>query len=77
MDVSNAAVGAVLQQRLGNTWCPIVYFSRKLKPAQMRYSTFDHELLAIYLAIKHFQHFIEGRDFYVCTDYKPLTFALL
>ena len=75
-DASSVAVGAVLQQRLNNSWCPIAYFSRKLTPAQMRYSTFDRELLAIYLAIKHFQHFIEGRDFYVCTDHKPLTFAL-
>ena len=75
-DASSAAVGAVLQQRIGDTWCPLAYFSRKLTPAQTKYSTFDRELLAIYLAIKHFQHFIEDRDFYVCSDHKPLTFAL-
>jgi len=33
-------------------------------------------LLAVYLAIKHFQHFIKGRDFHILTDHKPLTFAL-
>ena len=69
-------MGAVLQQRIGDTWCPLAYFSRKLTPAQTKYSTFDRELLAIYLAIKHFQHYIEGRDLYVCSDHKPLTFAL-
>ena len=37
-------------------------------------STFDRELLAIYLAIKHFRHFVEGREFYIATDHKPLTF---
>ena len=43
---------------------------------RQRYSTFDRELLAVYLAIKHFHHFVEGREFYVLTDHKPLTFAL-
>ena len=54
----------------------MAYFSRALKPAQVRYSTFDRELLGIYLAIKHFRYFVEGRHFHVLTDHKPLTFAL-
>ena len=45
-------------------------------PAEIKYSTFDRELLAVYLAIKHFRHFIEGRQFKVFTDHKPLTFSL-
>ena len=49
---------------------------KKLTPAETRYSTFDRELLAIYLAVRHFQHFVEGRDFFILTDHKPLTFAL-
>ena len=75
-DASDTAVGAVLQQCIGGVWCPISYFSKKLKPPETRYSTFDRELLAVYLAIKHFQHFVEGREFHVLTDHKPLTYAL-
>ena len=75
-DASDKAVGAVLQQHIAGTWCPIAYFSKKLKPAETRYSTFDRELLAMYLAVKHFQHFIEGREFYIRTDHKPLTYAI-
>ena len=75
-DASSGAVGAILQQKLDDQWCPLGYFSRKLNPAQRNYNTFDRELLAIYLAIKHFQHFVEGRDFHIITDHKPLTFAL-
>ena len=75
-DASDCAVGAVLQQPIGDGWHPIAYFSRKLRPPETRYSTFDRELLAVYLAIKHFRHFVEGREFYVLTDHKPLTFAL-
>ena len=46
-----------------------------MKPAETRYRTFDHELLAMYLAVKQFQHFVEGCKFHVLTDQKPLTFA--
>nr|VZI43496.1 unnamed protein product [Spirometra erinaceieuropaei] len=47
-----------------------------LLPAETRYSIFGRELFAIYLAVKHFRHFLDGRDFTVFTDHKPLTFAL-
>ena len=47
-----------------------------MEKAQLNYSTFDRELLAVYLAIKHFRHQLEGRQFQVWTDHKPLTFVL-
>ena len=75
-DASDVAVGAVLQQYIHGQWHPISFFSRALQPAQTRYSTFDRELLAIYLAIRHFRYFLEGRNFYVLTDHKPLVYAL-
>ena len=75
-DASDSAVGAVLQQFVEDSWQPIAFFSKKLKPAERRYSTFDRELLAIYLSVKHFHHFLEGRSFHILTDHKPLTFAL-
>ena len=74
-DASDQAVGAVLQQLVDNTWRPIAYFS-KLRHAETRYSTFDRELLGVFLAVKHFSYFVEGREFYVLTDHKPLTYAL-
>lgn len=46
-----------------------------MNPAEMNYSTYDHELLAIYRAIKFFQHFIEGRELTVATDHKLLNYA--
>lgn len=75
-DASNVAVGAVFQQCIDGAWHPIAYFSKKLQPAESRYSTFDRELLAIYFSIKHFRHFLEGRSFHVLTDHKPLTYVL-
>ena len=76
VDASNVAVGGVLQQQLGDTWYPISFFSKKLQPTELKYSTFGRELLAIYLSIRHFRHFLEGHEFYVLTDHKPLIHAL-
>ena len=74
-DASNVAVGAVVQQRSGQHVEPLMFFSRKLKESQTHYSTYDKELLAIYLAVKHFQYLLEGRPFRIITDHKPLVFA--
>ena len=75
-DASALAVGAKLEQELDGHWKPIAFFSSRLRPAEERYSTFDRELLAMYLAIKHFRHMVEGRQFHVLTDHKPLTTAM-
>eukprot|EP00795_Rhopilema_esculentum_P007425 gene7425-biopygen8703 len=76
VDASNVAVGAVLQQFLNGAWQPISFFSKRLQPAETKYSTFGRELLSVYLAIKHFRYFLEGRAFHVMTDHKPLLHAL-
>ena len=75
-DASGDSIGAVLQQKQNGLEKPISFFSVKLNTAQQKYSTFSRELLAIYLSIRHFHHLLEGRDFTVFTDHKPLTYAL-
>lgn len=76
-DASDFTVGAALQQHSETGWQPLAFFTRKLKPAQRKYSPYDRELLAIYQAIKYFRHMVEGRSFVIYTDHKPLTFAFL
>nr|VZI07627.1 unnamed protein product [Spirometra erinaceieuropaei] len=75
-DASSTAVGASLQQTVGGVLQPLAFFSKKLSPTETRYSVFGLELLAVYLSIRHFRHFLEGREFVVLTDHKPLVFAL-
>ena len=75
-DASDFSVGGVLQQYINNVWQPLSFFSKKLTPAETRYSAFDRELLAAYASIKHFRHNLEGRYFFVNTDHKPLTFVM-
>ena len=76
VDASDTGVGAVLQQHRAGTWIPLAFFSRTLQPAETRYSTFGRELLAVYLAVKHFRHTLEGRHFTIFTDHKALVSAV-
>lgn len=74
-DASNSAAGAVLHQLVKNEAQPLGFFSKKFSDTQQRYSTYDRELTAIYLAVRHFRDLLEGRVFYIETDHKPITFA--
>jgi hypothetical protein len=67
-DASTSAMGAVLWQRVNNTWQPFI-FSKKLSPA------YDRELLAIYEAVKHFCHMMEAGHFIIFTYRKPITYS--
>jgi hypothetical protein len=76
VDSSSSQVGAALQQEVPGTMpMPLAFFSAKLSP-QEKYSAFERELLACYLAIRHFRWLLEGRNFYLLLDYKPLMIAL-
>ncbi|BHF80805.1 hypothetical protein SprV_0702393300 [Sparganum proliferum] len=61
-DASNFAIGAALQQQTPTGTQPLAFYSAKLTPPQTRYSTFGRELLAIYLAIKHFRLYNQVAD---------------
>ncbi len=65
-----------MQEKSGDHWRPLGFFSRKLTDMESRYSTFDLYLLAAHAAIKHFRHFCEGRAFQLCTDHIPLVTAI-
>ena len=76
VDASNTHVGGVLQQLVRGSWAPMAFFSKKLSSAEVKYSAFDRELLAAFSAIRHFRFMLEGREFTLFTDHKPLTTAL-
>lgn len=76
VDASDIAVGGVLEQKVNNAWQPLAFFSKQLRKPEQRYSAFDRELLALYLAIRHFRYLLEARPFTAFTDHKPLTFAM-
>ena len=75
-DASDEAVGAVLQQQLHKAWLLLAFFSKQLCLAEKKYSAFVKELLALYIGIRHFKYFLEGRVFTAYTDHKPVTFSI-
>ena len=76
VDASDVAVGAALQQAVDGVWQPLAFFSKRLRPAETRYSTFGRELLAAYLAVRHFRHLLEGQEFRILTDHQALRSAV-
>ncbi|GFX43049.1 transposon Tf2-11 polyprotein [Trichonephila clavipes] len=60
-----------------NNWEPVAFLSVKLSKSQQKWSTYDRELLAIYISVKRFRHMLEGRDFIIYTDQKPLMYAFM
>jgi hypothetical protein len=78
VDASADHVGAALQQRpaAAAEWQPLGFFSKKLHPAQAKYSAFDRELYACFTGIRHFRCMLEGRKFTIYTDHKLLMYAL-
>lgn len=75
VDASDFAMGGVLQQYTNGEWKPLGFYSKKLTETQTKYSAYDRELLAVYSTLKHFQYFLEGRQFCIFSDHKPLIFA--
>ncbi|GBN70242.1 Transposon Ty3-I Gag-Pol polyprotein [Araneus ventricosus] len=74
-DASDVAIGGTLSQLSQGKWEPIAFFSMKLNKSQQKWSTYDRELFSIYSAIKKFKHMLEGREFQIYTDQKPLIYA--
>ena len=55
VDASDTHVGVALRQLENRAWRPLAFFSKKISPTDSRYSTLDRELLATFLAVRHFR----------------------
>lgn len=75
VDASDDAIGGVVNQLKDDHWQPLAFFSKRLNPAQRNYSTYDRELYSMYPSIKHSRELLEGRDFTIFTDHKPLVYS--
>lgn len=67
-DASGARIGAILKQ--GKK--PIAYFSKALGERNLMKSTYEKELMAMVLAIQHWQPYLLDKKFKVHTDHKSL-----
>jgi hypothetical protein len=70
MDASHVQLGSVISQ--DNK--PIAFYSRKLQPAQTRYTTTERELLSIVETLKEFRNILLGQQIVVHMDHHNLTY---
>ena len=71
-DASNEAIGAVLSQIQDGQEKVIAYGSRTLSSAEKNYCVTRKEMLALVYFIKHFKHYLLGREFILRTDHGSL-----
>jgi hypothetical protein len=69
-DASHLQLGSVISQN-GK---PIAFYSRKLNPAQTRYTTTEQELLSIVEMLKEFRNIPLGQVITIYTDHQNLTY---
>ena len=73
-DASGRGVGAILSVVRDGQELPVAYFSRKLKPREMKYSATELEGLAVVNAVQHFDVYLVTHPFVVVTDHRALVF---
>ncbi len=72
-DASASHVCAVLMQYDNNKKLKVIaYFSKKLKPTEVKYSATDRDALGIVLACRQFHHYLWGSRVVIRTDHQPL-----
>lgn len=69
-DASGVGNGAVLSQ--GKR--PVAYFSEKLSDACRSWPTYDKEFYAVFRALKHWEHYLIGKEFILYSDHQALKY---
>ena len=76
-DASKLVLGALLSQKQSDgRYHPMAFGSRALHGVEVNYHSTKLEFLAMKWSIEHFQTYLLGRRFKVCTDNNPLTYFL-
>ncbi|XP_050493837.1 uncharacterized protein LOC126875157 [Bombus huntii] len=72
IDASSDGYEVILMHKIEGKNRVVEYYSKRTSPAESRYHSYELETLAIVNAVKHFLHYLHGREFLVVTDYNSL-----
>ena len=75
-DASDQSIGAVLSQKVDGIERVCAYASRTLSKSERKYCVTRKELLAVVHFVKHFRHYLYGRQFLVRTDHSSLRWLM-
>jgi hypothetical protein len=67
-DASDFQLGAVIMQERR----PVVFYSRKLSPAQQNYTTGKREMLSIVETLRAYRNILLGHEIVIYTDHQNL-----
>ena len=70
-DASATAISAVLMRRIDGHERVIGYASKRLTPAQTRWSVIERELYAIIFGLEKWEQYIYGKEVKVESDHQP------
>jgi hypothetical protein len=71
-DASGIGFGAVLHQGEGS----LAFFSRPFAARHQKIAAYEHELIGLVQAVRHWRPYLWGRTFHVRTDHYNLKFLL-
>ena len=73
VDASPVGLGAILvQEQPDKSYRPISYARRTLSQPERNYSQTEREALGVFWGIERFKMYLQGGEFIVITDHKPL-----
>ena len=73
-DASDTGLGAVLLQEHEGILRMVSCASKKLKGAELNYSTIEKECFAIVWGVRKFSPYLSGTQFVIQSDHQPLVF---
>ena len=71
-DASKSGLGATLEQKHGDKWCPVAFASRALTQAEYNYCPIEKETLSVLFGCEKFHEFVYGQVFEIENDHQPL-----
>jgi hypothetical protein len=71
-DASGSGFGAVLHQGAG----PLAFFSRPFAARHLKLAAYEHELIGVVQAVRHWRPYLWGRHFVIRTDHFSLKYLL-